>query len=102
MGLVIDIAFEHPDYDNVVDAIRANHQVLFQSVDGVESPVIQHIDESLQVEELNKAKLEELRKKSKEEEEKKSKEEEEKKGKEITEVMGMYDAMPTLGRGEKR
>ena len=82
MGLVIDIAFEHPDYDNVVDAIRANHQVLFQSVDGVESPVIQHIDESLQVEELNKAKLEELRKKSKEEEEKKSKEEEEKKGKE--------------------
>ena len=61
MGLVVDIAFKHPAYDNSVDGIRANGQRLFQDVVGVKSPIIQHEDESLQIKEMTESELEKLR-----------------------------------------
>ncbi|MGN0919600.1 MAG: DEAD/DEAH box helicase [Alphaproteobacteria bacterium] len=68
MGLVVDIAFKNPNYDNIVDAIRENGQKLFQDVDGVKSPIIQHTDEMSRVEQIDKDKLEELRNKTQENE----------------------------------
>ena len=61
MGLVVDIAFKHPDYGNSVAGIRANGQRLFQDVVGVKSPIIQHEDESLQIKEMTESELEKLR-----------------------------------------
>ena len=68
MGLVVDIAFKHPDYDNIVDAIRQNGQILFQDVVG--APIAQHDDKRLRVEEINPKNLKTLRDKvSKEDDE---------------------------------
>lgn len=38
MGLVVDIAFMHPDSDNIVDSVHKNRQVLYQDV--LESPIV--------------------------------------------------------------
>ena len=58
MGLVVDIAFKHPEYNNIVDAIRHNKQILFQDIVGI--PFVQHDDEELQLEEMPEEELRNL------------------------------------------
>ena len=59
MALVVDIAFKHPESDNIMDSIHKNGQVLFCDIVG--SPFVQHKDPVMRHPVIEKGEIERLR-----------------------------------------